>query len=59
MEEVISKRAKKIVKWGLGMVVFVTTEAKELGWDPNSLVRVCVVKDGNVKKITIEEIGRL
>lgn len=59
MEETISKRGKKIVKWGHGLVVFLTKEAKELGWDDKTFVRISVIKDGNKKKVSIEEMARV
>ena len=59
MEEVISKRGKKLVKWGPGLVVFLTKEARELGWGSDSLVRVSVVKDKDNKKVVIEEVGKV
>ena len=59
MEEVIGKRGKKLVKWGPGLVVFLTKEAKVLGWGSDSLVRVSVVKDNDKKKIVIEEVGKV
>jgi len=39
----LSKRGKKIVKWGPGFVVFVTREIKDLGWDDKTFVRVSVI----------------
>jgi hypothetical protein len=51
MAKIKSKRAKKLVRWHDNLVVFVTPEAKGLGWGDNTIVRVSVV-DG---KIVIEK----
>jgi hypothetical protein len=45
-----SKRVKKLVRWHDNYVVFVTPEAKALGWNEKTIVKVSVV-DG---KIVIE-----
>lgn len=46
-----SKRAKKLVRWHDNLVVFVTPEAKALGWNDRTIVKVSVA-DG---KIIIEK----
>lgn len=46
-----SKKAKKIVRWHDNFVVFVTPEAKSLGWNEKTIVKVSIV-DG---KIVIEK----
>jgi hypothetical protein len=51
MAKIRSKRAKKLVRWHDNLVVFVTPEAKALGWGDNTIVKVSVV-DG---KIVIEK----
>lgn len=38
-----SKRAKKLVRWHDNYVVFVTPEAKALGWGDKTIVKVSVV----------------
>jgi hypothetical protein len=50
-EKFSSKRAKKLVRWHDNFVIFVTPEAKSLGWGENTIVKVSVV-DG---KIVIEK----
>jgi len=47
-----SKKAKKLVRWHDNYVVFVTPEAKALGWGKNTIVKVSLLKDE--KKIVIE-----
>lgn len=56
MEKVISVNEKKIVKWGIGPVVFITKEVKRFGWDTRGKVKVSAIEDsGSSKKIVIEE----
>jgi hypothetical protein len=46
-----SKKVKKLVRWHDNFVVFVTPEAKALGWNDKTVVKVSVI-DG---KIVIEK----
>ncbi|VVB91814.1 Uncharacterised protein [uncultured archaeon] len=55
MENVISKKAKKLVRWHDNYVVFVTPEAKELGWNDKTIVTVSVVEADGKKRIVIEK----
>jgi len=55
MKKIPSKKAKKLVRWHDNFVIFVTPEAKSLGWNDNTIVKVSVEKD----KIVIEELGRV
>lgn len=48
-----SKKAKKLVHWHDNYVVFVTPEAKALGWNERTIVKVSLLKDE--KKIVIEK----
>lgn len=57
--KVISKRGKKVVKWGPGMAVLITKEAKLIGWNTDTFLRLLVVNDGKQKRIILEEIGRV
>ena len=52
-EEVLTKRVKKVIHWGKGLAVFITTEAKQLGWTDKDHVVITVVKDGKSEKIVI------
>jgi len=49
------KKAKKIVRWHDNYVIFVTPEAKSLGWDHKTIVKTSVSN----KKIIIEKLGNL
>lgn len=53
------KRAKKIIRWGKGLVVFITTEAKELGWDDRILLSVSIDEKEGKKFLKLEKIARL
>lgn len=55
MENVIAKKAKKVVRWHDNYVVFVTPEAKQLGWDNKTIVTVSLVEVDGKKKIVIEK----
>lgn len=55
MEKVISKKAKKLVRWHDNYVVFVTPEAKQLGWDDKTIVTVSLVEVDGTKRIVIEK----
>ena len=53
------RKAKKVINWGKGMVVFVTTEAKKIGWDDRTLVAVSIDDSKGEKSIKIEKIGKI
>lgn len=55
MENILSKRAKKIVHWHDNYVVFVTPEAKELDWNDKTIVTVSIVEIDGKKRIVIEK----
>ncbi len=57
--EIISKRGKKVVKWGPGMAVLITKEAKKIGWDTNTFLRILVLDDKKKKRIVLEEMGNV
>ena len=50
-----SKKVKKIVRWHDNYVVFITPEAKALGWNDRTIVKVSVVED----KIVIEKVAEI
>jgi len=52
----LSVNEKKIVRWSSGLVVFITREAKRLGWDTKGKVKVSAIENGKNKKIVIEEL---
>ena len=57
-ERIISKRGKKIVKWGPGLAVLITKEARKIGWDSNTFLRVIVIVDEAGKtRIILEKMG--
>lgn len=55
MENIISKKAKKLVSWHDNYVVFVTPEAKKLRWNDKTIVTVSLVEIDGKKKIVIEK----
>lgn len=48
-------KAKKLVRWHDNYVVFVTPEAKALGWGDKTIVKVSVIEEKGEKKILIEK----
>lgn len=54
MHHILSMAEKKVVKWGQGYVVFITPEAKRLGWTDKHNVTVSLVEESGKKKILIE-----
>ena len=55
-EELLSKNVKKIIKWGKGLSVFITKEAKLLDWDDSTYVVIEVIKDKNENRIVIKRV---
>lgn len=55
---ILSMGDKKIVRWGTGWVVFVTTEAKKLGWADDDKVTVMAVEDKEGAAIMIRKVAR-
>ena len=51
----ISITDKKIDRWGTGWTVFITTEAKKLGWKHTDKVRISA-EEGNRSRIIIERV---
>ena len=49
---------KKIVKWGLGYVVFITQEAKKFGWSDKNKVKVTAGIDEDGEYITVRKLGK-
>ncbi|MEE8168480.1 MAG: hypothetical protein V3T58_06370 [Candidatus Hydrothermarchaeales archaeon] len=54
-ERIISKKAKKLVRWHDNYVVFVTPEAKQANWNEKTIVKVSLVEKNGEKKIIIEK----
>lgn len=54
-DDICSKKAKKLVRWHDNYVVFVTPEAKALGWSDNTIVTVSVIEEKGERKIIIEK----
>ena len=54
--DTISENVKKIHTWSNGYGLYVTKEAKLLGWNQHTYVKLSVVKDGNKKKVVVEKI---
>lgn len=57
--DVVSKRGKKVVKWGPGLAVLITKEARKIDWTDNTFVRLLVLDDGKEKRIVIEKVGEI
>lgn len=55
MEETLARHVKKVIKWGKGYSIFITTEAKLFGWNDKTYVTISVVKDKGEEKIIIRK----
>jgi len=56
MDEILVKSVKKVIRWGKGYSVFVTKEAKLMGWDDKTYVSVSAVKSDGEKMIVIRKV---
>jgi len=56
--KILSLTDKKIVRWGTGWVVFVTTEAKRLGWTDKNDVTVAAIEDEEGEAILIRKAAK-
>lgn len=56
--KILSLIDKKIVRWGTGWVVFVTTEAKRLGWTDKNGVSVAAIEDEEGEAILIRKAAK-
>lgn len=54
-EEIISLDEKKIVRWGEGLVVFITKEARKFEWNDKTRVKIAAVKDKKGEAIVIRK----
>jgi hypothetical protein len=54
-EETLSLNEKKIVRWGEGLVVFITTEAKRFEWNDKTRVKIAAIKDEKGDAIVIRK----
>ena len=52
-EEILTKRVKKVIHWGKGLAVFITSEAKQLGWTDKDHVVITITKEGADEKIVL------
>lgn len=53
----ILPEVKKLVRWHDALVVFVTKQARSVGWNHRTMVKVSVSADGN--RIVIEKALQL
>jgi len=51
----LAMNIKKIVPWGNGLAIYLTKEAKVLGWNRKTEVIVSVIEDQEGKGIVIRE----
>jgi hypothetical protein len=58
-DKVISKQGKKVVNWGPGLAIMITKEARKIGRDSDTFVRLLVLDYGKQKRIVIEKIGEV
>ncbi|MGD2084561.1 MAG: hypothetical protein PVH61_00105 [Candidatus Aminicenantes bacterium] len=58
-EKILAKSVKKIIRWGKGLSVFVTKEARLFKWDKSTYVSVIAVRDDEGERIIIKKIEGL
>ena len=51
--EPLTMNVKKIISWGTGLAVFVTKEAKVLGWTDKNYVIITSMRDKDGESIVI------
>jgi hypothetical protein len=56
MDEILVKSVKKVIRWGKGYSVFVTKEAKLMGWNDKTYVSVSAVDRDGEKMIVIRKV---
>jgi len=49
----MDSKIKKVVRWGKGLAVYVTIEARKLGWTDKDYVRIAISKDNKGKECLI------
>ncbi len=55
-EETLARNVKKVNKWGKGLSVFITKEAKLFGWDDETYIIISAIQDEEGEKIVIRKI---
>ena len=53
---IITLREKKIIRWGNGYAVYITSEAKRFGWDDKNRIKVYAIRDEEGDVIMIRKI---
>lgn len=54
-ETIHSIAEKKLVRWGEGLVAFITPEAKRFGWNDKTRLKISAIKDAEGNAILIRE----
>lgn len=52
----LARNVKKVNKWGKGLSVFITKEAKLFGWDDEMYITVLAMRDEEGEKIVIRKV---
>jgi hypothetical protein len=56
MERILAKNIKKIQRWGNGYAIYITKEAKALGWDDKTYVSISAIKNREEEKLEIKRV---
>lgn len=56
MAEALTKKVKKVIHWGKGLAIFITTEAKQFKWTDKTYVTVTAIKDKEGERIVIKKV---
>lgn len=54
-DKILTMNVKKIIRWATGYAVFVTKEAKRLGWNDKTQVIIQTIEDKEGSAIVIRE----
>ena len=54
-KDILTMNVKKIVPWGNGLAIYVTKEAKELGWNDKTKIVLYTLEDEKGKAILIRK----
>ena len=54
--DILALNEKKIIRWGNGFAVYITSEAKRFGWNDKDKVKVYAVEDQDGKSIVIRKV---
>lgn len=55
-DKTLAMNVKKVIRWGKGLAVFITKEAKIFKWNDRTFITVSAVRDEEGEKIVIKKV---